>query len=145
METIKHLLIEAAINVANWAAVYAAGLFITFAHRVLKSAKQKTMSYTMAEIYSIADTVIASLQPKVDEYKKDGKFTKNEAMVMKSLAVKEIKEQLNIKQMKLIKAIAKDSNFEDKILYKLVELALNNRKNKILPNHFYGIRFDWKF
>ena len=146
---IKHMLMEILFNIAQYTAVYIVGAAIPITISLLKKAKLKTRSRTMAELYSIANDVITDLQPEVDNMKKDNLFTKKEAITMKNKAIKEIKNLLKDKHNKLIKDIigdATDKGMLNNILGKLVEKVVENKKEKhIFPDKFMGIHFDWKF
>lgn len=145
---IKHLIIEALQNVAQYALIYVAGAAIPYSISVLKKAKLKTKSKTMAEIFSIATDVIIDLQPVVDDAKKDGVFSKEEALRIKNHAIQEIKETLRAEHKKLLRKLISDMSNEhmiDKILGRIIERVLIERKESILPNKFMGIHFDWKF
>jgi len=146
---IKHMIMEILNNIAQYTMVYVIGAAIPFAVSVLKKAKRKTQSKSMAELYSIATDVITDLQPEVDAAKKDNKFTKKEAIKVRDKAVNDIKSLLRKNHTKLIRDIIGDMANEDmlnNVIGKLVEKVLVNKAEKsLLPDKFMGIHFDWKF
>ena len=133
------------VNNAPYVIFSAIGACAPIVLKVIAAARRKTQSKTMANLYSIAESVIISAKPVVDRLKKKGVFDYGASVDLKNRVIKEIKEQLSANHVKLIRGIMSDTGATDKFLGHLVEFVLDNHKRNTLPTHYKGFSFNWKF
>ena len=145
MHFLKDMLIMGLHNVASYAGSYFLAMAIPFSLSMLKKAKLKTKSRTMAEIFSIAEDVIIAEKPLVEDLKKKGEFNRETQKAIALKVAKDIKRELKAHQTRLLRDIAGESGMLDTVIGRIVEKIIDYHKIDEFPKTFAGFHFDWKF